>query len=1826
MKITILRIFLTLLLLSSAVHCLENCAYQLAQDCASITNCYNNLGDVFQHARLCNGSIEISIHSNSDSVYTFTENYNLTSNYSSFNFSLIGLRNESRSTPTISISQGSLTLFGFQTVQFTNISFMLDDIYILTPTFTINNNDILSSASEFRLENIKINGSPNSSIMGTLFSISNMNVSLTNVSSSQIQTHFLTGDEGLFSLIQAQRNREDDVQTTFKFAAEKISFIDLNYTLISYEDLEARLIQQMTGAQTEDFYSPNSTSILSIEGYEQIQISGLIMNSINNLTGNGIKTTNRMVYAHIILKELQLRNCYLNSFTWINTKYRRYIEAMGFTVTDNKWNGSALFGIQDESIKFVDSLLQNNEFWNSSVFFPIQKSQFQQSDYPKPMEIRNLTFDGNTFTSFSFLLTMSYCDLEVTFEDNSFNNNTFLKESQIFNFVGVSSIYINKNSLANTKSEKEMFQLLIADHIEISYNNFTDFIRNLQIEMVDLTSNTGGIFNLQTCRLLHFISNTIDSYYSFNQQAVAIYDDVCAKNSTPSMVISNNTFINSHMIADSDSSTLLRVEFDYTSAPIIFEGNTFYNNTLENTYSYIRSATALLFYATGSDVRVSNSSFINNKGTLTLNCAGFFVNNLIIEDTIFEDNGADKLDGIVYKGTLVSTSGGGLAFSVSTLRMNRTIFRHNFASEGGAIQIQNSNFQRNDDKNKNLVVIENTTFVANSATIGGAIHFTSANNHYKLQIVNCKFDNNYARLSGGAIAVSSNIFSEAEFEIKNSVFTRNLVKKGQGGCIFNEGQVNISLSDNVFNVEENVNAILLRHQNSTFSIKNCSFHSIPARLPRNFESFELITIDSSFAKLMSLVEFTNCSFIGIPFDKKKVHPTILYITGLKVNVIERGSFYNAISFYKGGIIQVHGGATYVLSKSKFVNISRKDDQNASFDLSNALTYSLLGYQTAILVTSGSFFIATDLTFENFYGSAMFIADSSVLRMNNSVFRNITGGQGGALNLLAYDGQSPSIRQSIIDNSSFYSCRGNQSGAIVVSEKRVNVTNCFFQENYAVDGAGILSLTKGNQEFFISNCTFLRNEAVSGGGISFKGTKPNYDYDTLRFIDNRAIKYAPNIASNSTNLKLKIKGTTVQNYTFSQQTSLGKLSVDPSESMDGLMFYLLDEWDQHVATDSTSMVTLSMKFTSGSSPPTSFQLTKERANEGIVSFKSDNLIVYGNPLTVSQINASLEGTPAKVLINLEIRGCRPGEIYNNETFNCFQCPAGTFSFTTKDTTCSPCPPNAACFGGDSVNVLPGYWRPSETSIDVLDCGPYAKNCLGGNNSACSPLTSGLICGFCNSSANPPLVREGHTTCAQCKHSLLTYILLYILWALVAGLVGIIYVYISLQSNIGFTKHGLGLEEAEANTKSKTLGIYARIFSTYLQFLMLLKKFGFDIVEVATNIVSYVVSPSNVSYSSISCLLALSGLSDNSTVILLIRHIINPLLIWVVSCFYIYCKKSTEHGLGKKIEYYAAFIIVFIWQQPIVTDTLLSYWPCKQILDKSYLIHYLSVECGSNEYVIVRIISVIGLVIWLGIFPLALFGRLFLNKYHLKEGRHRIGLGALYNGYKINYFYWGLVTFFLKNILVIFSNVWTAAGAVHGMILLAMCAVYCKVLLVLQPYSMKDHNSIEFLSFVVFSIVIFCIVSLEEATSKSLKIILIAIVVISNLYFLLMLLIGVFDSLREKLDPYMISVSKFFKGLGRRASISYRRRNRLTMDLDNDELGPSDSVYERDRAMGKGSFSSDIYLDEDSSSSSRESLEMSSSSFEATAEQTKIKRYRTDSEVRNRTKMRNNTEFI
>lgn len=44
------------------------------------------------------------------------------------------------------------------------------------------------------------------------------------------------------------------------------------------------------------------------------------------------------------------------------------------------------------------------------------------------------------------------------------------------------------------------------------------------------------------------------------------------------------------------------------------------------------------------------------------------------------------------------------------------------------------------------------------------------------------------------------------------------------------------------------------------------------------------------------------------------------------------------------------------------------------------------------------------------------------------------------------------------------------------------------------------------------------------------------------------------------------------------------------------------------------------------------------------------------------------------ITLNIRACKPGEVYNNETKKCNKCSNGHYSFDPSDELCHTCPKN------------------------------------------------------------------------------------------------------------------------------------------------------------------------------------------------------------------------------------------------------------------------------------------------------------------------------------------------------------------------------------------------------------------------------------------------------------------------------------------------------------------------------------------------------------------------
>lgn len=81
-----------------------------------------------------------------------------------------------------------------------------------------------------------------------------------------------------------------------------------------------------------------------------------------------------------------------------------------------------------------------------------------------------------------------------------------------------------------------------------------------------------------------------------------------------------------------------------------------------------------------------------------------------------------------------------------------------------------------------------------------------------------------------------------------------------------------------------------------------------------------------------------------------------------------------------------------------------------------------------------------------------------------------------------------------------------------------------------------------------------------------------------------------------------------------------------------------------------------------------------------------------------------------LIDVKMRNCIEGEIYNPVSKSCTTCPYKTYSFNPNDTSCTDCPQNAVCLGGTNLMVNPGFWKSSNLSVDIHACSPFAPSCL------------------------------------------------------------------------------------------------------------------------------------------------------------------------------------------------------------------------------------------------------------------------------------------------------------------------------------------------------------------------------------------------------------------------------------------------------------------------------------------------------------------------------------
>jgi hypothetical protein len=139
--------------------------------------------------------------------------------------------------------------------------------------------------------------------------------------------------------------------------------------------------------------------------------------------------------------------------------------------------------------------------------------------------------------------------------------------------------------------------------------------------------------------------------------------------------------------------------------------------------------------------------------------------------------------------------------------------------------------------------------------------------------------------------------------------------------------------------------------------------------------------------------------------------------------------------------------------------------------------------------------------------------------------------------------------------------------------------------------------------------------------------------------------------------------------------------------------------------------------------------------GVALFNDLTTTLQPGGSLVLNFDAQGEGGIASVEMNITLRKCVQGEIVRQVSVNqytCEMCPRGSYSFNPADVTCTPCPHDATCAGGDKLSPDKGFWRQCETCELIEEC-IFPDNCLGGANvsTQCASGNTGPICNVCES---------------------------------------------------------------------------------------------------------------------------------------------------------------------------------------------------------------------------------------------------------------------------------------------------------------------------------------------------------------------------------------------------------------------------------------------------------------------------------------------------------------
>ncbi|CAI2377304.1 unnamed protein product [Moneuplotes crassus] len=608
----------------------------------------------------------------------------------------------------------------------------------------------------------------------------------------------------------------------------------------------------------------------------------------------------------------------------------------------------------------------------------------------------------------------------------------------------------------------------------------------------------------------------------------------------------------------------------------------------------------------------------------------------------------------------------------------------------------------------------------------------------------------------------------------------------------------------------------------------------------------------------------------------------------------------------------------------------------------------------------------------------------------------------------------SSKVELIAHSSFEYC-GNEEliygGGVLVHNSNATLLNTTFTQNKAVSGAAVASLCSDatNCGVEILNSVFQSNSATErGGAIYYNYKPPSVDKETV-FINNTA-QYGNDFASYPVMIGLS-DSNSFDNIVIDQVSSGIKISQQ-------LSLAIYDGNNQVMVLDDSSQINI----VAGSMNTSMKGYNVERTVKGVTEFSK--LVPVAEPgtsnvkykissksINKNKVKNAFNDSVVQPEIIINFSYCKPGEkIIDGQ---CYECPAGTYSFNWNSTQCHQCGDNASCLGKQQMEVAKGYWRRSTNSTMIVEC-IRKEACDGGYHpeneypTQCTTGYAGKLCSKCEISDGTKYQEVDDFECQVCPDPIMNAIR-------VIGLIIIMFIFmmVTIVSNV-------------MKTTESEFSILLRILTNYLQIITtsmsMTTKYPSSLTDIFLPLNR--IGDSSRPFLSFDCFITdyeIKGPFESNAILKLFLMLFLPLALFcVVALIWALIVMMNRHWVkDPKRNLIVSLTSIMFILHPKLTEAGINAFQCVTA-DKTLRFVRIDtdIECYSLTHIKwLLLLAFPILVIWVVGIPA--LGLLILYKAHKSDSNKMIGYFLiLHQGLNDKEFYWEFVNT-LRKILIVIS---------------------------------------------------------------------------------------------------------------------------------------------------------------------------------------------------------------